>query len=95
MAIGKRGRQVAGPDHAHGESLGQYRCGGPGGTRLQTTVMPFILRGVSLLGASSADCPLSWRRRLWERLAGGLYLRKLEAVVTETVSLDELPRGLR
>jgi NADPH2:quinone reductase len=62
-----------------------------GGTRLQTTVMPFILRGVSLLGVSSANCPLSWRRRLWERLAGELYPRKLEAIVTETITLDGLP----
>jgi NADPH2:quinone reductase len=65
-----------------------------GGTRLQTTVMPFILRGVSLLGAFSANCLLSWHRRLWERLAGGLYPRKLEAIVTETVSLDELMPGV-
>ncbi len=62
-----------------------------GGTRLQTTVMPFILRGVSLLGISSANCPMRWRRRLWERLAGELYPRKLDAIVTETVALEGLP----
>lgn len=62
-----------------------------GGTQLQTTVMPFILRGISLLGASSANCPLAWRRPLWERLAGELYPRKLEAIVTETIPLEGLP----
>ena len=43
-----------------------------GGSELQTTVMPFILRGVALLGVSAADCPLRYRRPLWGRLASDL-----------------------
>lgn len=61
-----------------------------GGAELQTTVMPFILRGVSLLGLTSASCPRAWRLELWQRLAGDLRPPDLEAVHTGTVGLDEL-----
>ena len=62
-----------------------------GGSELRTTVMPFILRGVSLLGVSSANCPEAWRAHVWERLAGPLRPRHLDRIVTGTVSLDGLP----
>lgn len=60
---------------------------------LSTTVMPFILRGVSLLGIHSVECPRAWRMALWEKLADewkpeGLISR----IATRTVTLDELPR---
>jgi acrylyl-CoA reductase (NADPH) len=61
-----------------------------GGSELHTTVMPFILRGVSLLGISSVDCPMPLRHRLWKRLATDLHPRHLERIVTATVSLEEL-----
>ena len=61
-----------------------------GGAELHTTVMPFILRGVSLLGLTSARCPMPWRRELWQRLASDLMPRDLAAVHTGTVGLDEL-----
>jgi hypothetical protein len=38
--------------------------------KLETTVFPFILRGVTLAGIESAECPMQERRRLWEKLAG-------------------------
>ena len=44
-------------------------CGMAGGIGLQTTTMPFILRGVSLLGISSNNCPYDIRLKLWDRLA--------------------------
>jgi acrylyl-CoA reductase (NADPH) len=62
-----------------------------GGTELRTTVMPFILRGVSLLGITSANCPMTTRRRLWARLATDLRPVRLDAIVSETVGLDGLP----
>jgi len=62
-----------------------------GGTELDTTVMPFILRGVSLLGITSANCPMPLRRRLWQRLADDLGPRHLDAIVSGVVRLDQLP----
>ena len=55
-----------------------------------TTVMPFILRGVSLLGISSNNCCLSDRQLLWQRLGGDWKLPALEEVVTQEVGLDDL-----
>jgi NADPH2:quinone reductase len=55
--------------------------------------MPFILRGVSLLGVSSANCPMPLRRRIWQRLATDLRPKHLDRIVTATVSLDEV-RGV-
>lgn len=61
-----------------------------GGTRLQTTVLPFILRGVSILGITSANCPLPLRLRIWNRLTGDLPPRHLDRVVAGEVGLAEL-----
>ena len=60
------------------------------GTGLDTTVMPFILRGVSLLGVSSSNCPLPWRQPIWERLATDLRPRHLDKIVAKTVRLEQL-----
>jgi acrylyl-CoA reductase (NADPH) len=71
---------------------GAIACiGMAGGVELHTTVMPFILRGVSLLGISSANCPKATRWRLWERLASDLRPVHLDAIVSETIGLDGLP----
>jgi NADPH2:quinone reductase len=61
-----------------------------GGSKLHTTVMPFILRGVSLLGIASADCPMPLRLHIWQRLATDLRPRHLSQIITGTVSLNEL-----
>lgn len=66
-------------------------CGLAGGTELSTTVMPFILRGVSLLGIDSVQCPMPLRREVWQRLAADLKPRHLEEIVSRVVRLDELP----
>jgi acrylyl-CoA reductase (NADPH) len=55
-----------------------------------TTVMPFILRGVSLLGVDSVNTPMPLRRTVWERLATDLKPRHLETMTTN-VGLDQLP----
>jgi NADPH2:quinone reductase len=62
-----------------------------GGIALDTTVMPFILRGVSLLGITSVTCPMPRRRRLWQGLAGDLGPQHLDAIVSAVVGLEELP----
>ncbi len=59
-------------------------------SELRTTVMPFILRGVSLLGVSSANCPTALRRQLWQQLAT-VWRPDVDAVVTGKVGLSELP----
>jgi NADPH2:quinone reductase len=62
-----------------------------GGHELHTTVMPFILRGVSLLGCNSVDIPPPLRAELWARLAGDWRPSDLETVLTETIDLEGLP----
>lgn len=62
-----------------------------GGHALETTVMPFILRGVSLLGINSVDVPYPLRRALWEHLATDWRPPHLEEVLSGTIRLDELP----
>lgn len=63
-----------------------------GGASLNTTVMPFILRGVNLLGITSSGAPTAWRQPLWSRLASDLKPRHLDDIVTEEVGLDDLNR---
>ncbi|HEX4871644.1 MAG TPA: YhdH/YhfP family quinone oxidoreductase [Nevskiaceae bacterium] len=59
---------------------------------LSTTVMPFILRGVSLLGIHSVECPRSWRLELWQKLAHDWKPRGLDKLIaTRVVGLDEVP----
>ena len=60
------------------------------GWEVKTTVMPFILRGVSLLGIDSVNCPMSLRRELWGKLAKEWKCEKL-ASHCRTVSFAELP----
>jgi acrylyl-CoA reductase (NADPH) len=66
-------------------------CGLAGGTKLETTVIPFLLRGVSILGIDSVACPMAERKEAWARLARDLPADKLEAVM-QTVTLADLPR---
>jgi acrylyl-CoA reductase (NADPH) len=61
-----------------------------GGHELNTTVMPFILRGVSLLGINSVDTPRELRERVWHRLAGELKPRHLDKIARHETTLDGL-----
>ncbi|MEA2286191.1 MAG: acrylyl-CoA reductase [Solirubrobacteraceae bacterium] len=61
-----------------------------GGTDLQTTVFPFILRGVSLLGIDSVATPMDVRRRVWERMATDLRPSVLEEQITREIALDDV-----
>jgi acrylyl-CoA reductase (NADPH) len=62
-----------------------------GGSDLHTTVIPFLLRGVNLLGIDSVYQPMAPRRAAWQRLARDLDVAKLEAMVVEA-GLEDLPR---
>ncbi len=61
-----------------------------GGPKLATTVMPFILRGVSLLGIHSVECPQQWREQIWSELSGAHKPAHLETIASETVSLADV-----
>jgi acrylyl-CoA reductase (NADPH) len=67
--------------------------GNAGGATLETTVFPFILRGIALLGMDSVTVPIARRRELWNRLATDLRPRDLGSRVTE-VRLDEVDSAL-
>ncbi len=78
--------------------LGQMKYGASvaavglaGGTALPATVLPFILRGVNLLGIDSVMQPFANRLRAWQRVASDLPMDKLEAMI-EPATLGELPR---
>jgi acrylyl-CoA reductase (NADPH) len=60
------------------------------GTELKTTVLPFILRGVKLLGIDSAMCPVENRQPVWQRLATDLKPDGLRAISTD-IDLEGLP----
>jgi acrylyl-CoA reductase (NADPH) len=64
-------------------------CGLAGGHELHTTVMPFILRGVNLLGINSVQWPMEKRIALWQRLTGDMRPRHL-ADITRTIPFSEL-----
>jgi acrylyl-CoA reductase (NADPH) len=89
-----KARWAAGVDCVGGATLadvlsavdygGAVACSGlTGGPALHTTVMPFILRGVALLGMDSVLMPIGPRRELWARLGDSLRPRHLDAITTE------------
>ncbi len=66
-------------------------CGLAQGMDLPTSVAPFILRGVKLIGINSVATPMPRRMKVWERLVKDLDLSKLHALTTH-VKLDDVPR---
>jgi acrylyl-CoA reductase (NADPH) len=67
-------------------------CGLAGGAELATTVMPFILRGVRLLGVDSVMCPYERRLAAWKRLAEDLPRDTLDRVGQRIVGLGQTPQ---
>ena len=87
---------VAGPTLANLLTQIRYRgsvaaVGLAGGNDLTTTVLPFLLRGVNLLGIDSVMCPMGLRQEAWERIARDLPLPKLRSMV-QRAPLEDLPR---
>jgi acrylyl-CoA reductase (NADPH) len=70
-------------------------CGLAGGMDLPTSVAPFILRGVSLLGIDSVMCPLPLRQEAWRRLDADLARDKIAAMTTEIGLADVIAAGAR
>ncbi len=66
-------------------------CGNAGGIAFDSTVMPFIIRGVNLLGVASAGTARDMRERVWERLASDWKPRHLDRITTREITLEQLP----
>ena len=58
---------------------------------INTTVMPFILRGVSLLGIHSVECPRRWREDIWQHLSTIWKPRHFDRLIAREIGLDDLP----
>src|SRR5689334_3448570 len=65
-------------------------CGNTAGVKLPLTVLPFILRGVSLLGVDSVQTPIETRRETWKRLADDLRPPHLDDAIAREIDLSEL-----
>lgn len=66
-------------------------CGNAGGVKFESTVLPFIIRGISVLGVATAGTSRDLRDRVWEQLAGDWKPRHLERITTREVGLKDLP----
>ena len=91
-------------DNVGGETLGWLTrtvrpwgsiasIGNASGIKLETTVMPFILRGVSLLGINSIEMPSSLRNKAWKRLSEDLKPAHLDLIVPRTIDFADLPNA--
>ena len=69
-------------------------CGLVAGSLLETTVLPFILRGINLLGVDSVEIPLADKKNVWEKLASSWRCPKIEASA-KTIGRDELDKYLK
>lgn len=65
-----------------------------GGPKVPTTVFPFILRGINLLGIDSAYCPMNIRKPLWNRMANEMKPETLLSDIGQEITLEELPSTL-
>ncbi|MEK5185448.1 NADPH:quinone oxidoreductase family protein [Solibacillus sp. FSL W7-1324] len=103
-ALGKQ-KWAAAVDPVGGEPLAsllsQIQYGGSvavsgltAGTKLPSTVFPFILRGVNLLGIDSVYCPMDTRLKVWNRLAADFKPANLEQLIQQEISLEQLPEAL-
>jgi acrylyl-CoA reductase (NADPH) len=70
-------------------------CGLAGGMDLPTSVAPFILRGVSLIGIDSVMCPLAMRQQAWGRLETDLDQAKIAAMTAEIGLGEVIDAGAR
>ncbi|MDX2351187.1 YhdH/YhfP family quinone oxidoreductase [Stutzerimonas xanthomarina] len=68
-------------------------CGLTAGTNFQASVLPFILRGVNLLGVDSVEIPLVVKASMWDKLSVQWKLSNLDDLVQE-ISLDQLPEAI-
>jgi NADPH2:quinone reductase len=75
----------------HVKPWGNVACiGMTDGSAINTSVFPFILRGVSLLGISSTNCPMPLRRKIWQKIGQMLNSKTLEKLVMDEVLLENV-----
>ncbi|WP_100372889.1 acrylyl-CoA reductase family protein [Bacillus sp. FJAT-45037] len=65
-----------------------------GGHKVETTVYPFILRGINWLGVDSVYCPMELRKKIWDRLATDYKPNHLMKGIVNEITMDELPNTL-
>lgn len=76
----------------YGGSIAAF--GNTGGVNFSTSVFPFILRGINLLGIDSVFCPMELRRELWQQLATGYKPERLLSHIGHEIHFEELPAAL-
>jgi len=62
-----------------------------GGVKFRLSTMPFIIRGVNLLGVSSSNCPQPLRKEIWNRLGDDMHPDQLAKIKAKTAKLEDLP----
>ena len=68
-------------------------CGLVGGHDFAGTVIPFLLRGINLLGIDSVACPMPYRQTIWQRLATDLKPRHVDQIA-QVITLRDLPKAI-
>jgi len=71
---------------------GAFLCGNAGGIKIETTVLPFILRGIRVIGIDSVNVSHEIRSALWEKLAGEWNV--IDQLYTKAITLEDLPETL-
>ena len=65
-------------------------CGNVGAAELHSSIFPFIINGITLLGIDSVNCPVDMRMKVWNKVASDWKLDRLEKITTELPSLEAL-----
>lgn len=90
-AIDNVGGDLLSRIYAHTQLWGNIACVGMAASpTFSATVFPLILRGVSMLGVSSTNCPMPLRTQIWQELGRSIDNEKLEKIVFETLPLTEI-----
>ena len=90
-AIDNVGGELLSHLYAHTQLWGNIACVGMAASpSLSATVFPLILRGVSLLGVSSTNCPMPLRTQIWQELGKTINVEKLEKIIYDTIPLTEV-----
>ena len=78
------------PQISYGGSMSM--CGNAGGIQLTSTVLPFILRGINLLGIDSVNVPINKRGDIWDKIANKWNIS--QTTLISEISLEELPQKI-